>query len=497
MLKISALKPSSCSFTKVIPSDNLFKELGKNTYNFKDMLSELIDNSIAARIDGKLLNVSIYIYYNNERKATKIIILDDAKGIEKIKLGKALSPAAIKTKNSLNEHGMGMKQAISGMGDLEYLATKVKDETTARVILELKFGDINTYESTEFPYDHGTEICIKNAKEIVTASASAITQHIVPYLGARYRNFLKPDNKLMNLEINLVNEETNFTTNHWDVVEVKPVYFHPSTRTNKPIILDFPVKGDGWQAKLTFGYAPSSKEELKELGLDKLEKYDPYYVSLSKQGIDILLHERVILFHQLSELGIVGSKHPSFNTIRGEIKLIKGFETAVTKNSIMEDTHYIELIKKITDILTGKEAGPGGDKKDYIEMKNYPEKLPEKLVRDRLKTWLKSNIVAPKENVETEYNVGAIEGFIDVIADGEAWEIKMEQASAYDVYQLFMYMDVGNIAKGYLLAKSFSTGANEAVKHIKTKHQKEIILDKLENFPIIHSATADERETYY
>ena len=46
----------------VKPSDNIFYELGNNTYDFKDLLSELIDNSIAARrldemIDAGLVEV--------------------------------------------------------------------------------------------------------------------------------------------------------------------------------------------------------------------------------------------------------------------------------------------------------------------------------------------------------------------------------------------------------------------------------------------------------
>lgn len=41
---------------EVIPSDALFDELGKNSYDYKDLLSELIDNSIAAREKTELLN---------------------------------------------------------------------------------------------------------------------------------------------------------------------------------------------------------------------------------------------------------------------------------------------------------------------------------------------------------------------------------------------------------------------------------------------------------
>ena len=41
----------------VSPSDNIFQELGNNTYDFKDLISELVDNSIAARRAERLLHI--------------------------------------------------------------------------------------------------------------------------------------------------------------------------------------------------------------------------------------------------------------------------------------------------------------------------------------------------------------------------------------------------------------------------------------------------------
>lgn len=496
MIDLSSIT-SSGRLTNIVPSDNIFRELGKNTYSFKDMLSELIDNSIAARIIGEDLKVYIGIYYSDDNKAEKLIYIDNASGIEEDRLGLALSPAAIQTQNSLNEHGMGMKQAIAGIGEFEYLATKVRNEDSARVITELKYGDIETYSSTEFSGEHGIEISIKNVRPIVTANPSTITKYIVPYLGARYRNYLKSDNKILTLDIKLINESTQIETNGWNVRQVKPIYFHPSKRINEPVICNLPINGEGWKAELTFGYAPANRNELDEMSISKPEIYEPYYVSLGKQGIDILLHDRVILFHQLSELGIVGSKHPSLNTIRGEIKLKNGFSTAITKNSIMEDRSYQECIKKIKEILTGEADGPRSERKDYIMIKTYPEKLPEALVRDRLSAWLISNPLAPRSNIQQEFSVGGIDGHIDILADSEAWEIKTEQASAYDVYQLFMYMDVGGYDKGFLVAKDFTSGARYAASFIQENHNKEIVLSPLSAYPINHPANSEEREDYY
>src|SRR5258706_16040829 len=75
----------------VVPSNNIFSELGQNTYDYKDLLSELIDNSIAARVAGELLHVRIRIEVDNELKPTKFIIWDDATGIPEDRLGLAIS----------------------------------------------------------------------------------------------------------------------------------------------------------------------------------------------------------------------------------------------------------------------------------------------------------------------------------------------------------------------------------------------------------------------
>ena len=43
----------------VEPSNNIFTELGNNTYDYKDLLSELIDNSLAAGADGQFVRVTV------------------------------------------------------------------------------------------------------------------------------------------------------------------------------------------------------------------------------------------------------------------------------------------------------------------------------------------------------------------------------------------------------------------------------------------------------
>ena len=476
---------------QVQPSDQIFVELGNNTYDFKDLVSELIDNAIAARRPDRMLTLSLDLAIDADGKPVSLRVTDNASGIPLNSLNDAISPAAIQTKGSLNEHGLGMKQAIAGLGRLDYIATKVADSPRALVIREFKFGDVAVFEA-DFAQDSGTEIFIDQLRPIVNAHPTSITTTLVPYLGARYRGFLRVENPAMELTVLVTNAANHDVLYSWTVEEIKPTYFHPSTRKNQPVITSKALTGDGWRARLTFGYAPTDEEQA-ELGLDVPPQHHPYKVSLSKQGLDILLYDRVVLFHQLPELGLVQSRHNDFNLIRGEIHLLEGFTTAITKNFIIYDEPFKECIREVRRALTNEDQeGP-----NYLQQKRYPDALPEKLLRDRLKNWLENNPLKKVAKAQIEYAVEGLDGNIDVLADGQAIEIKRDQANGLDVYQLFAYMDMGDISEGMLVAASFSPGAEAAASFVNKNHPKNIQLAKLGDFPINHHPSEDERAAYY
>lgn len=476
----------------VEPSDNIFSELGNNTYDYKDLLSELIDNSLAARIDDRFLKVKVSIGISDSKPHLNwLIVSDDASGIAPERLGLAITPAGIQTSGSLNEHGLGMKQAIAGLGELKYLATRVTGEEHARVIEGFRFGSIYP-KLLETPWERGTELAIHKLKTIVRLHAVSYTRDIVPYLGARYRRFLSPANPKMQITIEMLDiDDTDADGNEqliqkWTVEEVKPIYFHPNTRKNAPVVDHRKFKGPGWEAALVFGYSPESYE-WTELGLQQPSKFNPYAVTLSRQGLDVILNDRVIVFHQLPELGLVGTRHNNYNNIRGEIILKSGFTTAITKNSIIATEHWRQCLAEIKEFL---------DEKGYIKSKTYPDALPEAALRDRLANWLRTNDLAPRSDVKKEYAVEGLGGKIDVLADGEAWEVKRDDAYGLDVYQLFAYLDMTDFKKGYLLAKGFKDSAYAARDHINSKHDVEILLTMLENYPISHPLTEKEIAEY-
>ena len=472
---------------KITPSDNLFKELGNNTYDFVDLISEFIDNSIAAKKDDEILKVEIEIGLSKfDEQKSYFKIMDNARGIKRENIGLALSPGGTSGGNTLNEHGLGMKQAIAALGKLEYLITKTEEDTHAVKINELRFGEIDA-EIIDANFSHGTHIKVNNINSIVPTNTQKYTKNVNYVLGARYRRFLREDSPKMKLSIKIINIDLNKQENIWNIKECNPVYFHPNTRRNEPMIEKKEIKGRGWKARLTFGYAPNDKQ-YEEIGLEPPKNYMPYKVSINKQGLDIINNDRVIKFHQLSEIDLVSTRHNKYNYVRGEIDLISGFTTAITKNNVIVDNNFNELIDKIKEIL---------GQKDYLEKKSYPDEIPENLLRDRLKKFFETSKMFKKNNVQSEYPVDGLGGFIDILADGEPWELKIGDADGLDVYQLFAYMDMGNFKKGYLVAKSFKTGAQSAANFINSNHDKTIELIERKEFPINNQPTDEEIKEYY
>lgn len=491
MFNVKDLKNAEIPNVVVEASNNIFKELGNNTYNFLDLISEFIDNSIAAKKEG-ILSVDIEVGIAEDEAESYFLIRDNASGIKRENLGKAISPGELSGGASLNEHGLGFKQAVSALGEFEYLATKTIEDSEAIVVDELRYGEIFP-KLINVDWNNGTEICVKKLKGIVPLNPQTYTKSISTYLGSRYRRFLKSANPLMKLTIKLLDlEDVNDKDNpavisEWNVTELKPVYFHPNERRNSPVISKKSFKGIGWDAELTFGYAPKD-DEYEEMGLPVPKKFEPYHVSLPKQGFDLIRNDRVIKFSQLSEIELVPTRHNRFNNIRGEIDLKKGFVTAITKNSVIMDKHFKELISDLREFL---EEG------EYLNKKTYPDELPEKLVRDRLAAHMTSRAIDKKTDVKKEYAVEGLGGFIDILADGEAWELKAHDASGLDIYQLFAYLDMGNIGSGYLVAPKFKTGAAAAADFIFKNHNKKITLVESSELPIIHPASLEELKKYY
>lgn len=482
----------------VKPSSRLFAELGNTPYEIEDLVCELIDNSLAASV-SEITNIYIDLGFDRKNRPIYFTIRDDASGIEFNELPLVVSPGAKSSStNPLNEHGLGLKQAVAAMGTLEYLTTRSIKEDLTSTITKLDYGEIPVIRDNKLS-THGTEIkvSITENSKMRNKTEKFYKDRFIEFIGATYRRFLRPGSRKAFIKVNYYDYNNHLKTTV-DVVAVSPTYY--SNGTDNPLIFNFPITGEGYEARLTFGFSPRTDYERQELGIDEITGI--YSNTLEHQGLDLIMNGKVLVFHQLSELKLVKSRHNQYNYVRGEIELIHGFKTFVTKNGVVNDSVFAQCIEQIRKILNGESEGPEG-LIDYLGKASVLDIIPEACLRDRLKSVIDQypdSIYPSKEN-QTEHVVEYIEGKIDIYSlmnDGSIriWELKNEDAVAKDVYQLYMYMDVEGASQGYLVAKSFSKGAEFAANFIKENHQKNVDLVSIGSFPITNPMTPAEKEKY-
>lgn len=470
---------------EVVPSSNIFEQLGNGNSNFVSMIAELIDNPLAEASDGQC-SVSIDILgpwgpNNNslDLKKAFVIVKDDAKGIPLAVLPKALSPAALAQGNadSLHEHGMGMKNAIASIGELKTLTTKTLEDRLAYQINKLKFGTIPV-EEVVWDVTQGTEIIIKNLKACVPYRKEDFTTRVIPHLGAKYRLFLDHGNANVNLSLRLTLRDldgeikTDVSGKEYDWT-IEPVY--PRYQNEDPKV-DKYLTGKDWAARVKFGFAPSL-DEITALGLKRYEKTHPYHPYA--RTIDIIMHGRVIQHVKLSELDVRYGQGAVLVPALGEVFLMKGFETSFTKDGILNDRNFMEFKRDLDELINPVITA----KLDNDKIKVQEAEMIDRIYEHQTKT---EDRVCIKQ-----YPIEACGCRVDLLCDNEVWEIKTEMADAQDVYQVLLYVEMSNDTikkdRARLIAKDFSSGAKETAKFVDKKHGVKIKLLTLDDMNLNYS----------
>lgn len=480
------------------PSNNLWEELKKAPTDFISNICELIDNSLAAITVGEC-NVSIEVSGNwtdggskslNKDSVAKIIITDDSSGIPLEDLGKALSPGAMarKHKNSLNEHGMGFKLAILGIGTKAIkdendqtraiggfnLITKAADSKVAHIVNTMSYSDnIETEEIIDnkellkiFPKGCGTKIIITNLDKIFT-TRQQYTNTLVGRLGQRYQNILVGENdKKLNLTLNLTDKKGNTIKNSdgQDMLfQIQPV--KAEWRESQPAkVKNLPIGKGGthqkWSAEVKFGYNPIDGEVngyndpvRKEI----LKSSHPYHNKSKK--IDIFRNDILICQKPLEWLLEVkdssADRYFRNEYPRIQIKLYDGFSSTFTKNDIEITDHLNQLKEDLVQLLRAE---------NYIEDKYTPKESNEEYVSNKLETILKKF----DPNLVREFSVCGLRADYKLIRNGveEIWELKPNKADGQDIAQLFSYLYLSGIRNGVIFAEELTDAAKNVIKKI-------------------------------
>lgn len=185
----------------ITPDASLLPKLGHSGYRLAEALAEFIDNSLDARpTEQKSVEVDIQI---SERK---IIISDNAEGMDEKTAINSLKLAYSDKKDKLGEFGLGLKTAATSLGKkFRIKTTKVNDSNWYILDYDEKEwkekGNWKSQELKLIPKDketfHGTIILIQDLKinyypNLITNAKRQLSFRFAPYL----------ENGLLKIKIN-------------------------------------------------------------------------------------------------------------------------------------------------------------------------------------------------------------------------------------------------------------------------------------------------------
>ena len=106
----------------ILPHRSLMPKIGQTGYSVLQAISELVDNSIDAREDGKVLTVEIF--FDNDKGMVEIS--DNGVGMDEQTAANSMKLAHSAKKNNLGEFGLGLKTAATSLGKNFQIATTQK-----------------------------------------------------------------------------------------------------------------------------------------------------------------------------------------------------------------------------------------------------------------------------------------------------------------------------------------------------------------------------------
>ena len=94
----------------ITPDKSLMPKMAQTGYSFVQAISELVDNSIDARLEGEPLQVKV------ELKKDSIQVMDNGTGMTEGEAARCLKLAHSTKKGKLGEFGLGLKTACLSLG---------------------------------------------------------------------------------------------------------------------------------------------------------------------------------------------------------------------------------------------------------------------------------------------------------------------------------------------------------------------------------------------
>lgn len=461
------------------------KKAASSNIEWYHILSELIDNGLV--IDkSRCVNVTLNLCYDSDNKKSYIEIIDDSIGIPSSDVLQIFDygVSANYGKMLLCKMGMGLKGAIWGLGEFDYLITKTEYGSKTQVqpapydsdnsILEYQQVEPNTSQLDA--QTSGTIVKIKCVNEVLPNwNQKKQFDAFVDTLNSMYA-YLLNENRLK-ITISYKNK-----TNRW--VETCtgsfPLMSNPRHIMNNDIsigfneptyakgtttpIKDIEIKTQNTKVKLTAWHKPTPNQVEKYFDITKDPKYNPerYRDSLFGYGSDT---GGITIMYKGKYIQFGVEKHKSRTENQGIIVEI-GDDSGVSftgyKNTLKKNNNYQEMLDAVNEYLS--ENGffvraivgtPNVEESEIVEKflefvkkdSFYKEGLGIIDFDKQVQTWIRTE-VGETDVIIRDYNDP--NKVINVI------EAKKDRCGGYEAAQLWGYMAYHKCKKGILL-----TGADE------------------------------------
>ena len=176
-------------YIEITPHRSIMTKIAQTGYSVQESISELIDNSIDARLEDE--KVTVEIVFTKD----KISVKDNGRGMNKLQAQHCIRLGYSSKKNKLGEFGLGLKTSTSFLGEEFVLSTKQKDENEEYVLRYNEKEWLENGDWFKFPMDinkadssaHGTIVEITKLKiEVDEKLALKIEEE----LGRRFAPFI-------------------------------------------------------------------------------------------------------------------------------------------------------------------------------------------------------------------------------------------------------------------------------------------------------------------
>jgi|688.fasta_scaffold169672_2 hypothetical protein len=484
------------------------KKIGAVNAPLNILLSELIDNPIPLNKPKTPIDVEILINHNGDE--SYIQILDNSIGVPEHSLGQIFNYATHGNQGLLllSKMGMGMKLAISALGELEHFITKVKNKPAYKLTMApytntnepLKYF-VEQYDGNEFPpYESGTLIKIRKCQNMIKKWKTEKAFRKFCYkIESTYPSLL---NQFLNIKITYAKND-NGGNSYWEHVctAYKPLMNNPrdlmpsgnGLGKNTPVLDRFEIQLDEYpevKVKLTAWHKPTLKQVYDWYQKTKDETYNPtiykespWAYGSANSGIALSFKGKILDWN-IDKKSSRSEDHGILLEIEG------GVESTSLKSGVMDTIQWEAIREAVNDKLN--EIGfyvrhlpgtPALAEQDYMDafyekLKNHPVYKKSFGIVDfdkQVHKWPICDVGSPD---------GVIYDFNDNTKVTFVIEGKKDRGSGEEARQLFGYMACYNCTNGIFVSPIQTPQFETQFKHFNKMFDK--------NFDVKHDRVIEQ-----